>query len=235
LEPGGNSFTVLRDLDGADGRSPYERLVLGANGALSGSTLRGGFHGYGTLFRITTDGAGFTTLFDPDEFAGADSYVRLFWGIDGQLYGSTWGGGNNGTGTVFRLLKATRPVIDGVSPGSVLSGSGPATLLVTGSGFATGSIVRWDGTDLPTSFVSETEVLAEVASVPATSDILTALITVCNPDGTVSAPVVFQVLAANVSSASSAVAEAGGTASVSLAPTGGRATLRLGRGTGQLG
>src|SRR5436190_1488520 len=51
-----------------NGKAPVAALVLGADGALYGSTLMGGAKGYGTLFRLSTSGS-FTKLHD---FNGGD-------------------------------------------------------------------------------------------------------------------------------------------------------------------
>jgi uncharacterized repeat protein (TIGR03803 family) len=89
------------DLNGA---GPRARLVEGPDGALYGSTPIGGTNGYGTLFRIETNGT-FTKLHDFNGTDGIeeDSSAALVVGPDGALYGSTLGGGTNGPGTLFRL------------------------------------------------------------------------------------------------------------------------------------
>jgi len=72
------------------------------------------------------------------------------------------------------------PSITSVSPASVAAGGGATTLSVVGSGFISGSVVRWNGTDRITTFVSSTRLSA---AIPA-SDIAaagTALVTVFSP------------------------------------------------------
>jgi hypothetical protein len=72
------------------------------------------------------------------------------------------------------------PAIAALSPNSA-SREGPSfTLTVTGSGFVSGSAVQWNGTPLPTTFVSSTQLTAQVL----TSNILIAgtdHVTVVNP------------------------------------------------------
>ena len=46
------------------------------------------------------------------------------------------------------------PKITSISPSAVNSGATPVTLTVTGSNFIVGSVVRWNGTDRPTTFVN---------------------------------------------------------------------------------
>jgi len=56
------------------------------------------------------------------------------------------------------------PVIVSLSQTSVVAGSGALTLTVTGSGFASGASVLWNGSAIPTTFMSATELLATVSS-----------------------------------------------------------------------
>jgi uncharacterized repeat protein (TIGR03803 family) len=107
LETNG-TFTKLHDFNRYDGQSPSAPLVVGRDGALYGSTSSGGANpngplgGYGTLFRLETNGT-FTIL---GPFDGTDGYqpsTALVVGPEGALYGSTYGGGTNGYGTLFRL------------------------------------------------------------------------------------------------------------------------------------
>jgi hypothetical protein len=75
---------------------------------------------------------------------------------------------------------ALAPTLASLSPNSALIGSPAFTLTVNGSNFNTGSIMRWNGADRATSFVSATRL---TASIPA-SDLniaRTASVTVFNP------------------------------------------------------
>ncbi|HNS51550.1 MAG TPA: choice-of-anchor Q domain-containing protein [Anaerolineae bacterium] len=67
------------------------------------------------------------------------------------------------TGVSFALTNTyPQPVLDGISPASALVGSGDLTLQVTGSGFVQGSVVRWNGVDLVTSYSGDTQLSAPV-------------------------------------------------------------------------
>jgi hypothetical protein len=70
--------------------------------------------------------------------------------------------------------------ISGLSPASTQAGGGDLTLTIVGSSFASDATIRWDGTALPTTFVSAGELTATVpAAQTATAG--TAEITVLNP------------------------------------------------------
>src|SRR5207247_7895781 len=59
--------------------------------------------GFGTVFRITTNGA-FASLFSFAQTNGSDPTARMAVGTDGALYGTTYfGGTNGGLGTIFKL------------------------------------------------------------------------------------------------------------------------------------
>ena len=71
------------------------------------------------------------------------------------------------------------PAVSALTPATVPTG--PAlTLIVTGSGFSQGSVVRWNGSDRPTTFVSTTQLTAAIpaSDLPAAG---TAQITVFSP------------------------------------------------------
>jgi uncharacterized repeat protein (TIGR03803 family) len=84
-----------------DGANPYASLVLSGN-AMYGTTWVGGSAGKGTVFKIYTDGTGFTNLYNFSGSDGANPYAGLI--LSGStLFGTTWGGGNAGDGTVFKV------------------------------------------------------------------------------------------------------------------------------------
>jgi uncharacterized repeat protein (TIGR03803 family) len=97
------TFTKLHDFNGTDGSGPLEALVVGPDGALFGSTPGERYPGdFGSLFRLETNGS-FTKLHVFNGVDGATPEAALVVGPDGALYGSTYGGGTNGSGTLFRV------------------------------------------------------------------------------------------------------------------------------------
>ena len=104
------SFTALdiaTDTTNSDGANPCAGLILSGN-TLYGTADRGGSSGNGTVFKVNTDGTGFTNLHSFTALAsntnsdGANPYAGLI--LSGNtLYGTAQYGGSSGEGTVFAL------------------------------------------------------------------------------------------------------------------------------------
>jgi uncharacterized repeat protein (TIGR03803 family) len=108
-------LTVIHSFSGKDGSFPGSGLLLGPDGNFYGVTQTGGTGGFpgrggfGTIFKITPAGV-FTKLYNFTGFNdGATPQAPLIFGIDGNLYGTTYSNGTStglcrpGCGTVFRL------------------------------------------------------------------------------------------------------------------------------------
>jgi uncharacterized repeat protein (TIGR03803 family) len=115
-----------------NGGYPQAGLVQGADGSFYGTTAYGGSNSYyGTVFRMTTNGI-LTNLVSFGYSNGAYPEAGLVQGTDGNLYGTTSGGGTYGNGTVFRMSG------DGTSLTNLFSfagtnGAAPQAALVQGS------------------------------------------------------------------------------------------------------
>jgi uncharacterized repeat protein (TIGR03803 family) len=127
-------LTSLYSFTGGDGNGPSS-LVQGSDGNFYGTTSVGGTRGaqnggYGTVFRITTNGALTTLHFFDSAFEGQGP-VGLVEGSDGYFYGTTDWGGTNGNGTVFKIsangvltnLYSFTGTNDGSCPNSLVKGS----------------------------------------------------------------------------------------------------------------
>jgi uncharacterized repeat protein (TIGR03803 family) len=101
----GTGFELLRAFDGVlgDGRHPCGRLAEGADGAIYGTTERGGANDQGALFKLNKDGSGYSALASFDEGSGKYPRGGLVLGPTGALYGCTDQGGGTGSGTIFRF------------------------------------------------------------------------------------------------------------------------------------
>jgi hypothetical protein len=88
------------------------------------------------------------------------------------------GGGTSNTAT-FTITNPL-PTISSISPATTVAGSGGFTLVITGTNFVNSSVVRWNGSPRPTTFVSSTQLTATIpAGDVATAG--TANVTVFNP------------------------------------------------------
>jgi uncharacterized repeat protein (TIGR03803 family) len=108
ITPNG-TLTTLHSFDGTDGSAPAAALVQAANGSLYGTTSNGGGGTLGTIFKMTPAGA-LTTLYSfclqsgcPDGELPSGGMVQA---TDGNLYGTTYEGGINESGTVFKITPA---------------------------------------------------------------------------------------------------------------------------------
>ncbi len=116
LTPVGASWkqTVLHDFGkGTDGASPYAGLTFDTSGNLYGTTLDGGTYGWGTVFELTpaADGTWTETVLHSFDLLNESASAALPYGglvldASGNLYGTTWVGGEHGGGTVFELTPA---------------------------------------------------------------------------------------------------------------------------------
>jgi uncharacterized repeat protein (TIGR03803 family) len=124
-------LTTLHSFSGNDGAYPAAGLVQGSDGIFYGTTINGGTNGYGTVFKISTNGA-LTSLYSfTGTNDGASPWAGLVQGNDGNFYGTTRFGGTNNSGTVFQIssngvltsLYSFTGGTDGESPNGLVQGS----------------------------------------------------------------------------------------------------------------
>lgn len=100
--------SVLYSFTGAngDGANPSARLIRDAEGNLYGTTNAGGAHGSGTVFKLDNAGQE-TVLYSFCSLAscadGQQPTTGLVQDAAGNLYGTTFYGGANGSGVVFKI------------------------------------------------------------------------------------------------------------------------------------
>jgi uncharacterized repeat protein (TIGR03803 family) len=99
---------ILYSFGGTDGAYPQASLTLDAVGNLYGTTTLGGAYNYGTAFELTPQSGGGSTEKILYSFGsgkdGLGPYASLIFDAAGNLYGTTYGGGAYGHGTVFELM-----------------------------------------------------------------------------------------------------------------------------------
>lgn len=110
LDTSGSNFTVLKEFTGSDGAKPRAGMLL-SGAQLYGTTSIGGQGAFptlgGTVFKLNTDGSGFTLLKDFSLKSGQEGN-RPCGGLilsGSTLFGTTYNGGvvNPQRGTLFRM------------------------------------------------------------------------------------------------------------------------------------
>ena len=153
LTPSGE-FSLLFSFNlNADGGLPGSSLVEAPDGSLWGGTVEGGQFGKGTIFKINKDGSGFTVTHNFSSTFGAEFLfnVSLLVGKDGNIHGTTPGGGNNngayGFGTIFQINPTTgafkNTLLNGTS-----NGSSPSRLIQASDGNFYGVILGKNGSNV---------------------------------------------------------------------------------------
>jgi uncharacterized repeat protein (TIGR03803 family) len=124
-----SDFEVLYTFDGTHGYHPAGGLIQATDGNFYGVATQGGTYGAGTVYEMTGDHSAVNVVYN---FTGAADGGNPVGGIvqasDGNLYGTTYSGGANGAGVLFRLtLNGTYTVLHNFDSGS---GSGPRSALM---------------------------------------------------------------------------------------------------------
>jgi uncharacterized repeat protein (TIGR03803 family) len=107
LQPNGTEYQVVHSFrgDSDPGINPQAGLAAGPDGTLYGTTYSGGAGNLGTVYRVQADGTGHQVLHSFLATGGDGVYPQtgVILASDGNLYGTTPGGGSQGSGTLFRL------------------------------------------------------------------------------------------------------------------------------------
>jgi len=147
---------------GADGAAPYGALIADDAGNLYGTTSAGGAYGYGTVFRIAPGGTETVLYAFTGQADGGTPYAGLVADSQGNLYGTTWAGGDlncgsdsgyfMGCGTVFKVapdgsetvLYAFEGGSDGDNPDStpIIDGAGNLFGTTANGGAQNGTVFR---------------------------------------------------------------------------------------------
>jgi uncharacterized repeat protein (TIGR03803 family) len=125
--------TVLYTFSGSDGQSPNGPLVYDQAGNLYGTTAYGGAYGGGTVFELTPSLGSWTESVLYSQLRRVlESSRGVIFDKNGDLYGTTFGGGAYGDGTVFQLTPSengwTKTILHSFHSAS--DGAGPWSNLV---------------------------------------------------------------------------------------------------------
>ncbi len=133
LDPATDTYTILHPLDQAtEGGSINNRLSVGDDGLLYGSGGTGGVNNAGTLFRFDPGTNTFTLLYEFDgALNGRTPYGGITDGGNGWFYGTTWEGGSDDEGILFKYAPSTNTfvkLIDFTGPNGQSPWSSPVRL-----------------------------------------------------------------------------------------------------------
>lgn len=131
VTPGGSESVLYSFPSG--GSDPYTGVIQGSDGNFYGTTGAGGSTDNGTVFEMTPAGVETQLYAFPKTGSGGNQpYAGLVQGSDGNFYGTTYFGGANGFGTVFRITPAgTETILYSFAGGS--DGEDPYAGLIQGS------------------------------------------------------------------------------------------------------
>ncbi|HZJ46426.1 MAG TPA: IPT/TIG domain-containing protein [Pyrinomonadaceae bacterium] len=179
--PGGGtstsaSFTVGNPVPSISNLAPSSKLVGGAAFTL---TVNGASFVDGAVVRV--NGANRTT-----SFVGATQLTAQLVASDIQATGTltitvfnpTPGGGVSSSSSLS--VENPVPALTNITPSNKVAGDAAFTLTVNGSNFVAGSVVRWNGADRITTFVSQNQLTAAITAADV-ANAGTPAVTVFNP------------------------------------------------------
>lgn len=97
-------FTVLHNFkDGADGANPYAGVIVDSSGNLFGTTYFGGAGNAGVVYKVNASGHESVLYNFSGGADGGHPYAGVTTDSAGSLYGTTFDGGAEGFGVVYKL------------------------------------------------------------------------------------------------------------------------------------
>ena len=105
IDENGSNYETLYDFSKANGNG-YSAMgtPISVNSDWTyGTTREGGGFGFGTIYRMATDGSMFETVYHFDETSGINPSSDLLLASNGLLYGTAMNGGEFNNGTIFQM------------------------------------------------------------------------------------------------------------------------------------
>lgn len=187
------TLRTLHNFNVTDGSGPYGGLVQATDGQFYGTTQFGGSStacsgGCGTLFKITSSGA-LISLYSFCAKAsctdGTAPLAALMQATDGNFYGTSYGGGANGDGTIFSFSTGLGPFVKTLPT----SGKVGAQVSILGTNLTGATSVTFNGAPAAFTVVSASQI---TTTVPAGAT--TGKVQVVTPGGRLVSNVAFRVL-----------------------------------------
>jgi uncharacterized repeat protein (TIGR03803 family) len=111
ITPSGQETVLYSFQGGTDGRNPAASLIKGRDGNFYGTTSEGGTMNYGTVFKITPSGQETVLYSFQGESDGAIPASSLITDSANNLYGTTYLGGSDDDGTVFKITPSGQETV----------------------------------------------------------------------------------------------------------------------------
>lgn len=141
IKPDGTQYTNLLEFTGDNGAYPYCALVSDGT-YLYGTTENGGHDSRGVVFKIKKDGTGYQKLYQfmyPDSNGKSPECSLLYDGT--YLYGTTWAGGINEDGVIFKI-KTDGTGFTKVHDFNNVAGGNPMCTLISDGTYLYGNTVK---------------------------------------------------------------------------------------------
>jgi len=126
---GSGVITTLASFNGTNGSTPWGNLMMDSSGNLYGTTASGGANGSGTVFEVAHGSGNITTLVSFNGTNGRNLRGGVIMDAAGDIFGTTYGGGAYGNGTVFEIV-AGSGIITSLASFNVTNGAHPDAAVV---------------------------------------------------------------------------------------------------------